>query len=63
MIHTLLGKENFRKGMDLYFQRHDGTAVTTDDFRRAMQDASGVDLDQFELWYEQSGTPKVERQG
>ncbi len=60
MIHTLLGKENFRKGMDLYFQRHDGAAVTTDDFRRAMQDASGVDLDQFELWYEQSGTPKVE---
>jgi aminopeptidase N len=60
MIHTLLGKENFRKGMDLYFQRHDGQAVTTDDFRKAMQDASGIDLDSFQLWYQQSGTPKVE---
>ena len=60
MIHTLLGKENFRKGMDLYFQRHDGAAVTTDDFRQAMQDASGVDLERFQLWYQQSGTPKVE---
>ena len=60
MIHSLLGKENFRKGMDLYFQRHDGAAVTTDDFRQAMQDASGVDLNQFQLWYQQSGTPKVE---
>ncbi|MFA9420728.1 MAG: aminopeptidase N [Gammaproteobacteria bacterium] len=59
MIHTLLGKENFRKGMDLYFQRHDGQAVTTDDFRQAMADASGVSLDQFQLWYEQSGTPKI----
>jgi aminopeptidase N len=60
MIHTLLGVENFRKGMDLYFQRHDGQAVTTDDFRQAMEDASGVSLDQFQLWYEQSGTPKIE---
>ncbi len=60
MIHTLLGKKNFRKGMDLYFQRHDGEAVTTDDFRQAMQDASGVDLDHFQLWYQQSGTPKVD---
>ncbi len=60
MINTLLGKENFRKGMDLYFQRHDGQAVTTDDFRQAMEDASGVDLNQFQLWYEQSGTPKIE---
>ncbi|MCZ6798383.1 MAG: aminopeptidase N [Gammaproteobacteria bacterium] len=60
MIHTLLGVENFRKGMDLYFQRHDGQAVTTDDFRQAMADASGVNLDQFQLWYEQSGTPKIE---
>jgi aminopeptidase N len=60
MIHTLLGKENFRKGMDLYFQRHDGQAVTTDDFRQAMQDASGISLDRFQLWYQQSGTPKVE---
>jgi aminopeptidase N len=59
MIHTLLGRENFRKGMDLYFQRYDGQAVTTDDFRQAMADASGINLDQFQLWYEQSGTPKV----
>jgi len=60
MMHTLLGKDNFRKGMDLYFQRHDGQAVTTDDFRAAMQDASGVDLDQFQRWYEQSGTPAID---
>ena len=60
MIHTLLGKENFRKGMDLYFQRHDGQAVTTDDFRLAMQDASGINLDSFQLWYQQSGTPKIQ---
>ena len=59
MIHTLLGKANFRKGMDLYFERFDGQAVTTDDFRQAMQDASGVDLSQFQRWYEQSGTPKI----
>ncbi|MDH5353992.1 MAG: aminopeptidase N [Gammaproteobacteria bacterium] len=59
MMHTLLGKDNFRKGMDLYFQRHDGQAVTTDDFRSAMQDASGIDLSQFQLWYEQSGTPEI----
>jgi aminopeptidase N len=60
MMHTLLGAENFRKGMDLYFARHDGQAVTTDDFRAAMQDASSVDLSQFQRWYEQSGTPAVE---
>ena len=59
MMHTLLGRENFRKGMDLYFQRHDGQAVTTDDFRSAMQDASGIDLSQFQRWYEQSGTPVI----
>ena len=59
MMHTLLGAENFRKGMDLYFRRHDGKAVTTDDFRFAMQDASGVNLDQFQRWYEQSGTPEI----
>ncbi|KMQ75455.1 aminopeptidase N [Marinobacter subterrani] len=57
MIHTLLGPEMFRKGSDLYFQRHDGQAVTTDDFVRAMEDASGRDLRQFRLWYEQAGTP------
>ncbi len=57
MIHTLLGPELFRKGSDLYFQRHDGQAVTTDDFVIAMEDASGRDLTQFRLWYSQAGTP------
>ncbi len=60
MIHTLIGPQNFRKGMDLYFQRHDGQAVTTDDFAQAMADASGVDLTQFRQWYDQAGTPSVE---
>jgi len=57
MIHTLLGKNNFRKGMDLYFTRFDGMAVTCDDFINAMSDASGVDLTLFKNWYHQSGTP------
>jgi len=57
MYQALLGKEGFRKGMDLYFERHDGQAVTCDDFRQAMADASGVDLEQFERWYSQAGTP------
>ncbi|MDK9559059.1 aminopeptidase N [Marinobacter sp. M216] len=60
MIHTLLGPDMFRKGSDLYFQRHDGQAVTTDDFVRAMEDASGRDLSQFRLWYEQAGTPVLD---
>ncbi|MCR9163118.1 MAG: aminopeptidase N [Nannocystaceae bacterium] len=59
MMHTLLGPDAFRKGMDLYFERHDGQAVTCDDFRAAMADAGGVDLDQFGLWYSQSGTPRL----
>ncbi|WCE31084.1 aminopeptidase N [Vibrio sp. SCSIO 43137] len=59
MMHTLLGEQNFQKGMKLYFERHDGTAATCDDFVAAMQDASGVDLCQFKLWYSQSGTPSV----
>lgn len=59
MIHTLLGAEKFRKGSDLYFERHDGQAVTTDDFVAAMQDASGIDLTQFKRWYDQGGTPVV----
>ncbi|MEH6651943.1 MAG: aminopeptidase N [Motiliproteus sp.] len=59
MIHTLLGAEAFRKGSDLYFDRHDGQAVTTDDFVQAMEDASGVDLNQFRRWYSQGGTPQV----
>lgn len=60
MIHTILGKEDFRKGMDLYFKRHDGQAVTTEDFVAAMSDASGVDLEQFKLWYDQNGTPRLD---
>ena len=63
MQHTLLGQENFRKGMDLYFQRHDGKAVTCDDFVQAMQDASGVDLSQFRRWYAQAGTPELQVDG
>jgi aminopeptidase N len=59
MVQTLLGREGFRKGMDLYFQRHDGQAVTCDDFRAAMAAAGGRDLTQFELWYSQAGTPHV----
>lgn len=59
MMHTLLGADGFRKGMDLYFARFDGQAVTCDDFVQAMQDATGIDLSQFRLWYSQSGTPKV----
>ncbi|MCF6215837.1 MAG: aminopeptidase N [Emcibacter sp.] len=59
MIHSLLGPEKYRKGMDLYFARHDGQAVTCDDFIAAMADASGADLAQFSLWYAQAGTPQV----
>ncbi len=59
MIHTLLGKEGFRQGMDLYFERFDGMAVTCDDFVNAMADASGKDLTLFKRWYSQSGTPEI----
>ena len=59
MIHTLLGAERFRQGSDLYFARHDGQAVTCDDFVKAMEDASGVDLSQFKRWYSQAGTPRL----
>jgi aminopeptidase N len=59
MMQTILGDEAFRKGSDLYFERHDGEAVTCEDFVTAMEDASGVDLAQFRLWYSQAGTPKV----
>jgi aminopeptidase N len=59
MMRTLLGPEGFRKGTDLYFSRHDGQAVTTDDFVKAMEDANGADLTQFKLWYTQAGTPEV----
>ncbi|MBM3347671.1 MAG: aminopeptidase N, partial [Betaproteobacteria bacterium] len=60
MIHTLIGAEAFRRGMDLYFRRHDGQAVTCDDFVQAMADASGRDLIQFRRWYDQAGTPVLE---
>ena len=59
MVRTLLGHEGFRKGSDLYFERHDGQAVTTDDFIKAMEDANGVDLTQFKRWYSQAGTPRL----
>lgn len=59
MIHTLLGPKKFRQGMDLYFKRHDGQAVTCDDFAAAMADASEVDLSQFKRWYSQAGTPEL----
>ncbi|RUR18345.1 aminopeptidase N [Legionella sp. km535] len=59
MQHTLLGKEGYRRGMDLYFKRHDGQAVTIDDFVAAMEDANGVNLTQFKHWYSQAGTPEV----
>ena len=59
MMHTLLGPEKFRAGSDLYFKRHDGQAVTCEDFVLAMEAASGVDLGQFRLWYAQAGTPRV----
>ncbi|MGB5230838.1 MAG: aminopeptidase N [Desulfoprunum sp.] len=63
MMHTLLGAARFRKGMDLYFARHDGQAVTCDDFAAAMADASGIDLHQFKRWYSQAGTPVVKVSG
>ncbi|RTL47475.1 MAG: aminopeptidase N [Rhodocyclaceae bacterium] len=63
MIETLIGKASFRKGMDLYFARHDGQAVTCDDFVAAMADASGMDLDPFMGWYEQAGTPRLTARG
>jgi aminopeptidase N len=60
MIRTLVGAEGFRKGSDLYFARHDGQAVTCDDFIRAMEDANGIDLTQFKRWYSQAGTPRLD---
>ncbi|MGX9726248.1 MAG: aminopeptidase N [Candidatus Electronema sp. VV] len=63
MLHTLLGAAGFRKGMDLYFTRHDGQAVTCEDFVQAMQDANGFDLNQFQRWYNQAGTPLLRFSG
>ena len=60
MQHTLLGEEKFQAGMQLYFKRHDGQAVTCDDFVQAMQDASGIDLQQFRRWYDVAGTPVLD---
>lgn len=63
MYHTFLGEDGFQKGMKLYFERHDGQAVTCDDFRNAMVDANGVDFSQFALWYSQAGTPTLDISG
>jgi aminopeptidase N len=63
MIETLIGRDNFRKGMDLYFARHDGQAVTCEDFVAAMQDASNTDLTQFRRWYARAGTPRLKAEG
>ena len=60
MIHSLLGDEKFRQGSDLYFSRHDGQAVTIEEFVGAMEEVSGLDLQQFRRWYKQSGTPVVD---
>jgi aminopeptidase N len=59
MMATLLGKERFRKGTDLYFDRHDGEAATCEDFVRAMEEGGDIDLTQFRLWYAQAGTPRL----
>jgi aminopeptidase N len=63
MLHTLVGGDGFRSGMDLYFKRHDGQAVTCDDFVAAISDANGRDLRQFKRWYSQAGTPHVRATG
>ncbi|MCA1979167.1 MAG: aminopeptidase N [Thiobacillus sp.] len=63
MIHTLLGEDGFQRGMKLYFERHDGQAVTCEDFVSAMADASGVDLTQFRRWYARAGTPVLKASG
>jgi aminopeptidase N len=63
MIQTLIGKDAFRRGMDLYFARHDGQAVTCDDFVAAMADASGVDLTRFKRWYDHAGTLQLRASG
>jgi aminopeptidase N len=59
MLNNLTGKQGFRKGTDLYFSRHDGQAVTCDDFVKAIEDANGIKLDQFKNWYSQAGTPEL----
>ncbi len=59
MLHTMLGADGFRRGTDLYFQRHDGEAATCEDFVASMEDANGADLTDFRRWYKQAGTPRV----
>jgi aminopeptidase N len=63
MIHTLIGEDLFRAGSDLYFERHDGEAVTIEDFVAAMSEVSGRDFTQFHRWYDQAGTPRLEING
>ena len=63
MLATVLGPEKFRAGTDLYFSRHDGEAATCDDFVKALEDGSGVDLSAFKIWYSQAGTPKIKARG
>lgn len=63
MIRNLVGGEGFRKGTDVYFERHDGQAVTTEDFVKAIEDANDVDLSLFQNWYSQAGTPELEVSG
>jgi len=60
MMRTMAGPDAFRKGCDLYFERHDGEAATCEDFIRAMEDGAGLDLGQFRLWYAQAGTPQLQ---
>ncbi|MCO6186665.1 aminopeptidase N [Rhizobium sp. L1K21] len=59
MISVILGRKAFKAGMDLYFERHDGQAVTIEDYIKCFEDASGADLTQFALWYHQAGTPLI----
>lgn len=63
MMYNIIGKEKFHQGMGIYFERHDGQAVTCEDFISAMEFASGADLEQFRLWYSQAGTPHVSADG
>ena len=63
MIRNLVGEEGFRKGTDLYFERHDGQAVTTEDFVKSIEDANNIDLSQFQRWYSQAGTPELDVSG
>ena len=59
MVQTLIGREKFRAGMDLYFARHDGEAATVEQFIQCFADAAGRDMTQFMRWYNQAGTPEV----